>query len=424
MHRHHLILLFLLTLAFSRCNTQTMAAKQYETGDSLLQTLFTQVGITDPHKALHAGYDQPDPQTRIADAKRAADCFEKSLATVHTAEAKIDHWEKLAWCYHFQSNDFAYQETFPPSYTTALHYIDQAIEAQKLLPPNARMAELYETAATITIPHFYFGFTSPNAVKAQERAFDYLRQAEETYLRLEDKASALRVLRSFQENTLVFSFRKITLGEAVDPTSIEYAQDIAHLVNQLMLEPLPEDSIAAVEKRMRIAKDIYQEKATTEEEWQSYRRFMGDAGYYYHFQRNDPKTALQYYSVVQEIETDQGWEHYYYAFRIAALHIEHQEWELARPQYELALKDTVLSVTDKEHAGFGLAMVAWLSHRTSEAVAIWNTHITDRDIMNGVSSYPGNFSPSFRPFLKTNAIEFLTSLHAPNALRIVRENWN
>jgi hypothetical protein len=418
------------------CNARPMAQSSNESfarGDSLLDQILRNYHIADSSSYLHAWYHSERSLECVAMAEEAEALFREALkSTSERPDFSIECLRKLALSFHFQTRDFSYQDSLPANYHAAMGYMEQAIKAQKGLPPSPKLAELYECQARIAIPHFFFGYQGGSSSKAEAHAYGILNQAAATYLQLGDKRSALRVMRDIKDNTADFTLRKIALAREVEGgRSLTLANDIMHLMHNVMYQSIAVQDTALLDEYIALAVEIYdaqQGKGDGQPDAKddvpgSLRNLLGSSGYYYKFRRHDPAKALGYYLKAQAIEESMGWDVYYNAFYIGGIHIEAQQWDLATEQFDKALKDKRLSPTDREHAYFGKAFVAYLKGFTMEATAIWRESIGNKQIMNGISSFAGNFSPEKRGYYRAKALELISLVDAPNARRIVMEGW-
>lgn len=417
----------LLMLTVANCRSASVASDPTGAtrGDSLLETLFVIYWGPDDFVSYHAWYHAEDPEAAHKLAVEAEADLRKTLGDLQPGSPEaIACLRKLALAAHFQCGGFDYQKSLPADYRRALDYIEQAIAAQQKLPPSTVLGDLYVCAGRIAKPHFYFGFTSELASAAEQRGQAYLDQAIATYAQIGADSLQLRAMRIRGVRDLGRKLEIVALGRKVEgDTSLALATDIALLVNQVAYPDSASVPRELVDQYIQLADTIFEAHALDELQRDTQHMLLADAARYYRYQCRLPDKALEYYRKVQALELAHGRDTYANAFQMAGMHLEQQAYAAAAAQYDLALKSTRLAVIDVEHAYFGKAMVAQLQGKDAEAIAMWRGHLTDQEIMNGISSYQGDFTPAFWGHVRAAALELIDAVAARNARRIVEEGW-
>jgi hypothetical protein len=392
----------------------------YLKGDSILKRITASLGIADSTIALTTWYYSSGNKVNVRqEAKIAFEYFSNSLNTLtKDSPYYILCLEKLAICCHYQIRDYSYSDSLPQLYKHAMSYMDDAIETQLKLPASIATALLYERAAELAIPHFYFNYQSSVSVAAEKSAYAYLEKAKDIYLKLDDSKNALRVWRLLPKTTIQAYLDEIALAEKAEGTnSIVLANDIKGLFHFAEYSDFTDEQKTLAGKYADMGISIYTKYDSTDVIY-----LLGDVGYYYKKQLNDPAKALKYYLQAQKHEEKKKQSLYYNAFNIAAIYIELDSLDFATIQYLKALKEE-LSPTDKERAYFGMAMVAQIGGNTSGAKTIWEKHITDTRIMNGISSFQSYFSAGKKKMIRDQALLLINAVGAINAKRIVENDW-
>ncbi len=401
------------------------ASMAQHTGDSLLAEIMGLYDLVDSSSRLHQWYHTEKPEQAMQLAARAEKAYLEELKSLEAdGSASIECLRKLALAAQFQNGDFSYQKALPPTYEKAMGYIKQAIVSQQKMPLSDKLAELYETAARVAIPHFFFGYQSEISQAAEREANQYLELAYETYLVIGKEVDALRVMRDLDNNTIKFLLRKLLIAKSVEGRqSLAMAKDIAELMHELVYQTPQMEDLQAISEYAALGHKIYQTHELSKDEAQLHSSLLYDAGYYFKMRMSNLDTSTYYLRQAQAVEEKWGMEVDYTAFQLAANCIEQQQWVQATAQYDKALTSPRIAIIDVEQAYFGKAMVAWITGEKQKAVQIWRQHIRDQEIMNGVSGYQSRFMPENKSMIRENALALIAAVGAPNARRIVEGNW-
>ncbi len=427
----NLLVVIIIACCSMNCNSQ--ASSQMETpqdqasikGDSLLAEVFALYGLVDSSSRMQQWYHTEEPEKAMKLAEMAEKEYLKQLPSLTPDGSDyIECLRKLALSAQFQSREFSYQKSLPPTYERAMGYITQAIALQKKMRNSSKLAELYETAARIAKPHFYFGYQSEISAQADAKAERYLDLAQETYGNIGDVKSALGILRTMKDEDVKSLLWRIKMARRVEgDSSLELGRDIAALMHAVNYEEVFMEDIQPIFDNARLGKEIFGTHKLSNDEAGRYRSFLYDAGNFFATKMWDLDTSNHYLQQAQTLEQKWGMELDYTASQLAANYIQQQKWAAATAQYDIALTSSRLAVIDVEQAYFGKAMVAWISGNHAKAIQIWKQNIRDQEIMNGISSYQSRFIPENKAMIRENALTLIDAVGAPNARRIVETGW-
>ncbi|MCE3226600.1 MAG: hypothetical protein K0S32_1151 [Bacteroidetes bacterium] len=394
----------------------------FQRGEKLLNSIFDSVkGAANYNSVTWYDVSVFDRLNLREKAKEAFGCFDKSKKLYRdTSEASVKCLEKMAWCTHFQKDNFAYHKGITPLFHETLKHIDEAIRLTQILFPNSNyLSTLNEYGFEFSMPRFYMAVITPSQAEAEKIAWKYLKNAAAVSNRIKNNKNTLRLLRALPNDSLQNYFPEIELGRKTEgDTSLNVAKDIAAMFHKAWYSEFSKEQKPLAKELCDLGVKIFYEHKS---DYQIY--LLRDIGLFYQRQEKDLPTSLKYYLKAQELEEKNKMELYYTAFSIAGIYIELENYDRAKEQYQKAFSDTHLSPTDNECAWFGLVMCEQLRGNKKEALNIWREHIFDCPIMNGISGFPGWCNPEMRKKLKEKALDLISSVNAPNAKRIVEQDW-
>jgi len=430
----------LFTFAFLQTGAQNLVSKEiipeqlksnedYKRGDALIKQIEDSLAIdrTNPN-SIFGGYDRPfrkefELKKKSTEAKLF---FKKCLSSCKKESSEYAVClAKLALCEHFQIDDFSHSDSLTQTYTQSIDLINQAISIQKKNGNNELLIQLCYMAAQIATPHFYWGFQSIKAAKAESIGEEYLfmiAQIQEADKNFKGEIIALRLIDDRSLSHLVNTVEIAIMAGEKDRSGIAY--DIREFIHELSYH---KDEIPNYKSKIEIYGPVGIEAFKTLKSEGKHHHYFGsllnDLAICFevldrNFKRSKPLLLQAEELMIQHEEAT-----YYYAFQLAAIYIQQKNLIAAKAQYELSLKDKKLSVTDTEHAWFGLAIICELQGDLNEADLIWQEHIGNHEIMNGISSYQYRFTDSYKGIIKSKSLVLMQRNKASEAIRIVNESW-
>ena len=401
----------------------------YITGDKLLKEIEDSLMIDrlDYAKTL-GGYSAPfkvgfDLHALAKEAKKNLEsCFESyEKGSIES----IKCLEKIALCEHYLVRDFSHSDSLTHQYLSSIEKINQSISLQKSNPETEFLVELYYVAAQIAIPHFYWGYQSPNAARAEELAMEYLSCIEEIYKKLEMKDKQLRVLRLIESRDLSNMLKTIELGiEVNEPNKLALAYDIRTFIHEISYKKEAVSKYKSEIERMGpIGYSAFEEFGSSKSDRDYFVSLLADLAACYVLIDHDFNRARIQLEKAQKLRLENQESSYYVTHKLAAVYIQESKFDLADKQYQLSLSEEKLSVTVKECAWFGRAVIAELEGDPEKANEIWANKIGNKKIMNGISSYQSYFREDYKSKVKEAALNLIKRQKAPDALRIVEESW-
>jgi hypothetical protein len=409
--------------------SKLLSNEDYQLGDALIKEIEDSLSIdrTDPNSIV-GGYDRPF-RKEFQLKKKSTEAkihFKKCLDSLNKTEsAYAVCLAKLALCEHYQIDDFSHSDSLTQGYKQSIEMINRAISIQKKVDQNELLVSLYYMGAQIASPHFYWGFQSMNAAKAEEIGEEYLYSVAEIQESNKEFKGEITSLRLIDDRSLSHLLKRIQIAMFARETDRSgIANDIREFIHQLTYQkediPNHQDEI---EKFGQIGITTFKTLEDNGTHHQYFGSLLNDLAICMEVLDGDFKRSKPLLLQAEELMIQHDERTYYYAFQLAAIYIQQKNLIAAKAQYDLSLKDEKLSVTDTEHAWFGLAIISELQGNQNQADEIWQEHIGNHGIMNGIASYQYRFGDSYKDIIKLKALVLMKRNKASEAIRIVNESW-